>query len=54
MFGSAFIASVILTPLCGKYLSAGGGAFRFLVGGSLMSGTGNILFGFLGSVDDDR
>jgi len=49
VLGSVFLASILFTPLCGKYIQILGAA-KFLILGSLVVGCGNVAFGFLQNV----
>jgi len=49
VLGSVFLASILFTPLCGKYIQLLG-ATKFLILGSLVVGCGNVAFGFLQNV----
>ena len=50
VLSSVFITTILITPICGKYIQILG-ARNFLIIGSLIGGVGNILFGFLLFVD---
>jgi len=50
VMGMAFIATIVFTPFCGKYIHTLG-ARKFLVLGACVCGVGNLTFGFLNKVN---
>jgi len=50
VIGSVFIATIVFTPICGRYIEVLG-ARKFLLVGSLICALGNITFGFLPAVN---
>jgi len=50
VMGMAFIATIVFTPFCGKYIHTMG-ARRFLLVGACFCGVGNLIFGFLNKVN---
>jgi len=50
VMGTAFLATLVFSPFCGKYIHMLG-ARKFLLVGSAICGTGNLVFGFLNEVN---
>jgi len=53
VFGSAFITTILFSPIFGKYIEKIGSRNLFLYG-TILSGATNILFGFLQWIEDPR
>lgn len=53
VMGTAFLATILFTPFCGKYINIMG-ARKFLLVGAVICGVGNLSFGFLNKVNGSQ